>query len=186
MVSFATPAELSTYTKGRISPTDERSQVILDGATEGIRRLAGWHIAPAEDVSVTLDGGGSTLYLPSLQVNSIISVTVNGTLWVEGADYEWSRQTGNIRRRDHGDFPDTWGGIEVTFNSGFDTVPADLKQIVLQVSSIALSSPTGATREQAGQVAMSWATTAPGVAGGLSFLDRDLAILSSYILPKEP
>ncbi|QOP64837.1 head-to-tail adaptor [Microbacterium phage Avocadoman] len=185
MASFATPAELSAYTKGNISPTDGRSQLILNGASEAIRRYAGWNIAPAEDMTVTLDGGGKVLYLPSLKVNSLDAVTIDGVAWVSGADYEWSRRTGNVRRRDGSFFPDSWGGIEVTFNSGYAETPADLKSVVLQVSSIALSSPTGATREQAGQVAMEWATTAPGVAGGLSLLARDLAVVNSYRLPKE-
>lgn len=184
MVAFATPAELSSFTKGRISPTDERSQLLLDGATEAIRRYARWHIAPAEDVTATLDGGGEVLYLPSLQVNSVASVSVRGTV-LDPAGYEWSRQTGNLRRVDHLDFPEVWGGIVVVFNSGYQDVPADLKGVVLQVTSMAMSSPTGATREQAGQVAMQWATTAPGVSGGLSLLDRDRAIIEAYRLPSE-
>lgn len=182
MASFATPAELSSYTKGLISPTDERSQSVLDGATQAIRNYCGWNIAPAEDLTVALDGGGEVLYLPSLKVNSIASVTVDGSALT---DYEWSKRTGNLRRKDHRVFPEVWGGIVVQFNSGHAAVPADLKQIVLQVSAMALSSPTGATREQAGQVALSWATTAPGVSGGLSLLSRDLQTLAAYRLAKE-
>lgn len=184
MDAFATPVELSAYTKGLISPTDERSQLMLDGATEAIRRYCGWNIAPAEDVTVTLDGGGAVLYLPSLKVNSIASVTVAGTL-LAATDYEWSKRTGNVRQKHARTFPDIWGGIVVAFNSGYAAVPADIKEIVLQVSSLALSSPTGATREQAGQVSMAWATTAAGVAGGLTLLGRDRATLASYLLPKE-
>lgn len=185
MASFATPAELSAYTKGLISPTDERSQPLLDGATRAIRNYCGWNIAPAEDLTVTLDGGGKALYLPSLKVNSIASIKLTDEAQPL-TSFEWSRRTGNVRFTDHARcFPDTWGGIEVAFNSGYATVPEDLKQIVLQVSSLAMSSPTGATREQAGQVSMAWATTAPGVSGGLTLLDRDYATLSYYLLPKE-
>lgn len=182
--AFASPTELSAYTRGEISANDERSQPLLDGATAAIRRYCGWNIAPAENVTVTLDGGGPVLYLPSLKVNSLTSVKFSGA--IQPLTYfEWSRRTGNVRVAARGDFPDTWGGIEVVFNSGYAEVPADLKQIVLQVSSLALSSPTGATKEQAGQVAMSWATTAPGVSGGLVLLDRDRQVLDSYLLPKE-
>ncbi len=183
MVSFATPAELSKFTEGLISPTDERSQPLLDGATAAIRHLAGWNIAPAEEVAVALDGGGDVLYLPSLKVNSITSVTVNGEA-VSPPDFEWSRRTGNLRLRS-GRFPDSWGGVIVTFNSGYSTVPADLKAITLQMVAIAMSSPTGATREQAGQVATDWATTGPGVSGGLTILDRDAQIVSKYLVPRE-
>lgn len=182
--SFATPAELSAYSLGNISPTDGRSQILLDGATTAIRNYAGWRIAPARDETVTLDGGSSVLYLPSLKVNSVDAIIVNGGL-IPAEDYEWSRRTGNVRQAFGWGWPETWGGIEVRFNSGFNDVPADLKQIVLQVSAMAMSSPTGATREQVGAVSMAWATTAPGVSGGLTLLERDLAILASYKLPKE-
>lgn len=185
MAAFATPAELSAYTKGLISPTDERAQLVLDGATEAIRRYCGWNIAPAESVTATLDGGGRELYLPSLKVNSITSLTADGVAQ-QVTDFEWSRISGNLRHKGGcGYFPERWGGYVVVFNSGYEAVPADLKQIVLQVSAMALSSPTGATREQAGQVSMQWATTAPGVAGGLSLLDRDYAAIAPYVLPKE-
>jgi hypothetical protein len=40
----------------------------------------------------------------------------------------------------------------------------------------------GATREQAGIYAASWATTAPGVSGGMSLLARDTAVLDTYRL----
>lgn len=184
MVAFATPAELSAYSKGAISPTDERSQLVLDGATRAIRNYCGWNIAPAENLTVTLDGGGSVLYLPSLKVNSLTSITIDGTLQTL-SDFQWSRRTGNVRRTDGGYFKEVWGGVVVAFNSGYAETPEDLKQVVLQVSSLALSSPTGATREQAGQVSMAWATTAPGVSGGLVLLARDLATVNAYRLPKE-
>jgi len=183
-MAFATPQELSDYTKGLILPDDPRAPLLLDGATQALQNYAGWHIAPAEDFTLYLDGGTEELYLPTLKLNSIASVTVDGQS-IPLADLEWSRITGNVRRKSHCDFPDSWGGIVVAFNSGYADVPDALKQIVLQVSAMAASSPTGATREQAGQVSMQWATTAPGVSGGLSLLDRDYAALAPYVLPKE-
>lgn len=182
--AFATPEELEAYTMGAISAADERAPIILDGASRAIRNFCGWNVAPAEDLSVTLDGGGSVLYLPSLQVNRVTALTVRGAA-VSTADFEWSRLTGNVRSRSSAYWPETWGGIVVEFNSGHVEIPADIKQIVLQVSAMALSSPTGATREQAGAVAMAWATTAPGVSGGLTLLDRDLATLRAYQLASE-
>lgn len=183
--AFATPADLTAYTEGAISLTDPRAQDMLDGATAAIRRRCGWNIAPADDFTLILDGGSSVLYLPTLQLNSVTSIVVNGTALTYPDDYEWSQVTGNVRSKQSGGFPDSWGGTVVSFNSGYTTVPADLKEIVLQVVSIALSSPTGATREQAGQVAVSWATTEIGVSGGLSLLARDLAVVDRYALAKE-
>lgn len=184
MASFASPDELSAYTAGLIAANDPRAQVILDGATQAIKNYCGWNIAPPETITLYLDGGSSVIYLPTLKLNSVESITVDGTV-LAATDYEWSRVTGNIRSKLYAGFPDSWGGTVVVFNSGFATTPADLKQVVLQVSALALSSPTGATREQAGQVSMQWATTAPGVAGGLSLLERDLAVIDQYRIAKE-
>lgn len=181
-VAFASASELSAYTTGLIASSDPRADIILAGATKALQRYCGWDIAPATDVTVYLDGGTEELYLPTLKLNSIASITVDGEALTE---FEWSRRTGNVRRSDRIGFPEVYGGIVVVFNSGYAEVPDDLKQIVLQVSATALSSPTGATREQAGQVSTMWATTAPGVAGGLTLLDRDYAILAAYKLPKE-
>lgn len=183
-IPFVYPANLSAYTAGLVAESDPRSALILAGATEAVQRYCGWHIAPARDVTVTLDGGSSVLYLPTLKLNSVASVVVDGVTML-AEDYEWSRATGNLRSKLYGGFPDSWGGVVVTFNSGFSTVPADVQQVVLQMSAMALSSPTGATREQAGQVSMQWATTAAGVAGGMSLLTRDLAVLDQYKLARE-
>jgi hypothetical protein len=182
VTGFVTPAELSAYTKGAVPESDPRSQPAIDGASEAIRRWCGWNVAPAEDLTYALDGGGQVLYLPTLKLNALTSVVVEGQ---PVTDLEWSERTGNVRRRDHCDFPDVWGSVEVTFNSGYDEAPADLKQIVLQVVASLLSSPSGATREQVGQVSVMWATTAPGVSGGLSLLARDLEVLAAYRLPRE-
>jgi len=184
MSSFATPEELSAYTMGLLSPSDTRSDIILAGATKAIQNFCGWNIAPAEDLVIYLDGGTAELFLPTLKLNSVESITVEDVPLAD-TDFEWSRITGNVRRKDLSAFPEVWGGIVVDYNSGYAAVPEELKQIVLQVSALALSSPTGATKEQAGQVAMSWGTTAPGVAGGLTLLDRDYSVLSKYVLPKE-
>jgi hypothetical protein len=183
-MAFATPQELSAYTTGLISPDDDRSELVLAGASKAIQNYCGWNIAPPEDITVFLDGGTEELFLPTLKLNAVTSVSVAG-VQADLADFEWSRRTGNIRRRTHSAFPEVYGDIVVVFNSGYAAVPEDLKQIVLQVSAMALSSPTGATREQAGQVSMQWATTAPGVSGGLTLLDRDFLTLSAYLLPKE-
>lgn len=189
-MAFASPAELSAYTEGGISADDPRADLILDGATRGIQRYAGWHIAPSRTETIRLDGAyvGNVLQLPSLRVTDVEAVRAYHKF---DADYDlydqysfaWSAN-GNLERYSKWGWPYGYRNIEVTFTHGYsDDEVTDLKQVVLQVSAQALSSPTGATREQAGQVSMQWATTAPGVSGGLSFLGRDLEIINSYKLP---
>lgn len=189
-MAFATPAELSAYTEGGISASDPRAVLILDGATRAIQRYAGWHISPSRTETIRLDGAyaGNILQLPSLHVTNVISFrsynrTDAGTVDYDQYSYGWSAN-GNLEYYSKWGLPYGYRNLEVTFTHGFppDQI-SDLKQIVLQVSAQALSSPTGATREQAGQVSMQWATTAPGVSGGLSLLARDLEVVNSYKLP---
>lgn len=189
-MAFATPAELSAYTEGGISADDPRADLILDGATRGIQRYAGWHIAPSRTETIRLDGAyvGNVLQLPSLRVTNVDFVRAYHKFDADFDLYDdysfgWS-QNGNLERYSKWGWPYGYRNIEVTFTHGYSADEiTDLKQVVLQVSAQALSSPTGATREQAGQVSMQWATTAPGVSGGLSFLGRDLEIVNSYKLP---
>lgn len=179
--ALLTPADFSTATGGKVSPTDPRVKPLLDGATAGVRRYCGWHVAPQVDTTVTLDGpGGNLLLLPSLHVTAVTSVKVRG-VELDPDGFEWSEK--GMLRRLGGCWPTRFRSIEVTLTHGFEVAP-DVVQIIQQVCANAIASPMGATREQAGQISIAWATTAPGVSGGMSLLDRDLAILDMYRLPK--
>lgn len=176
------PEQFAQGTGGKILAGDPRVPLLIDGATAAIRRYCGWHIAPVIIEDLKFDGpGGSVLVLPTLRVQEVEKVVERGVLLEEDAHYEWSAN-GEIRRLARQSWTYRWRAIDVTLRHGFDSA-ADLTQIVQQVVANALASPMGATREQAGQVSVSWATTAPGVSGGLSLLERDLAILNTYRLP---
>ena len=96
-------------------------------------------------------------------------------------DFEWSAN-GELRRAG-GSWPTSWRSVAVEFTHGFESAP-DVEQVVLQVVAHALSSPMGATREQAGGLSVSWATTAPGVSGGMALLARDREVLDLYRLAR--
>ncbi|MFB7798938.1 Gp19/Gp15/Gp42 family protein [Isoptericola sp. NPDC056134] len=176
-----TAAEFSAGTGGKIAADDPRVQKLLDGATRAIRRYCGWHVAPVLTETVKLDGpGGSLLRLPTLRLVDI-TVLKEGGVDQDVESLEWSEK-GMIRRR-HGCWTDRFRGIEATIEHGFEDAD-DVKQIIQQVVANAISSPLGATSEAAGALSVSWATTAPGVSGGLSLLERDLAVLELYRLEK--
>ncbi len=181
MDSLLTADEFSAGTNGKISASDPRVQPLLDGASAAIRRYCGWHITPVLTETITLDGpGGSILMLPTLNLISVVSFTERGTA-ANVSELEWSAK-GMVRRR-HSRWTTRFRGLTVEMEHGYEDAP-DVKAIVQQVVANAISSPMGATREQAGQVSISWATTAPGVSGGLSLLERDYAVLDLYRLPK--
>lgn len=178
-----TAAEFSAGTGGKVDATDPRIQPLIDGATAAIRRHCGWHVGPVIEEDVRMDGsGGSVLVVPSMRVVDITGVIEDGRAWTaeEVADLEWSA-AGMVRAQACRHWTSRYRGVTFSLRHGFDDF-ADVKQIVQQVVANALSSPMGATREQAGQVSISWSTTAPGVSGGLSLLERDMATLASYKL----
>ena len=176
---FLSAAQFSIGTGGAVSQNDPRVSPLLDAASAAIRRYCGWHIFPVLPESVVLDGpGGSLLVLPTLHVTGITALS-NADTVEDVAGLEWSPR-GMVRKR-WGSWTDKFRGVSVTFEHGYEDVP-DLKQIVQQVVANALASPLGATREQAGQTSVSWASTAPGVSGGLSLLERDMAVVNTYKL----
>lgn len=173
------PVDLADYTQGKVSADDPRLPPLLNAATVAVRRYCGWHIAPVVEEEFVLDGTGADVaMLPTMRVVDVLAFTDDGRA-VDVASLEWS-QKGMVRRRG-GRWTDKFRGVRASVQHGYDDAP-DVEQIIKQVVSAALSSPMGATREQAGALAVTWAATGVGVSGGLSLLERDLTILAQYRL----
>lgn len=175
---LVTAAEFAAWTNGKISAEDPRVLPLLNGASSGIRRYCGWHIAPVLEETLTGDGpGGRILLLPTGRLSAVLSAD-NAGIPVNLADVDVSA-AGMVELRG-GNWSARFGSVSARVRHGFDLADvADVAQIVKQVTANALASPMGATREQAGTVSIAWATTAPGVSGGLSILERDFAILNA-------
>lgn len=104
------------------SPFDEE-QVVSAGAS--VRAEAGWHIAPVESETITVEACGPLLVLPSLRVVEITAVrdVTTGTPTVVTG---W-------RRRPVGLYVPGWwfdGLYEVDLSHGFDEVPAELLPVI--------------------------------------------------------
>lgn len=183
MEPLVTPEAFSAWTGGRVPVSDPRLAPLLEGATRAVRRYCGWHIAPLLPETLTIDGtGGRLLTIPTLRMTNVDEVKVLGDVLPTDA-YDWS-ELGNIELR-HGRWPRRFRSITAKVEHGFDTAP-DVAQIIMQVCAAAISSPMGATREQAGQVSVTWGLTAPNTAGGMSLLQRDLEILDLYRVERGP
>ncbi|UVK62548.1 head-to-tail adaptor [Arthrobacter phage TaylorSipht] len=178
---LVTAEEFSTWTGGKIAADDPRVAPLLAGASAGVRRFCGWHIAPVLEETLVGDGpGGRLLLLETGRLLSVVSVD-NGGEPVDAGAVDVSK-SGMLELR-AGRWSSRFGAVSVRVRHGWDLADVeDVKQIIKQVTANALASPMGATREQAGTISISWATTAPGVSGGLSLLERDLAVLATYKL----
>lgn len=122
-----TPEILAEYAP--IDPDTPNLQQAIDAAVSYARNTAHWHIFPAVDDTLTVDGeGGEVLTLPSLHVNSITSVTERGRELEEWADYEWSK-TGDLKRLG-GCWTTRWQGITVEMHHGYDLTSADFADLL--------------------------------------------------------
>lgn len=176
---LVTPEEFAAWTGGKIPADDPRVGPLLAGASAGIRRYCGWHIGPVLRETLTGDGpGGSLLLLPTGKLRAVLSASNAGRpVNIDAID---ASEAGMLELRS-GSWSGRLGSVAVRLEHGYHLQElADVGQIVKQVTANAIASPMGATREQAGTVSISWASTAPNVSGGLSLLQRDLEVLAPF------
>lgn len=175
---FVTAQQVVDYSKGKIQANDARLSDAITGASAAVRRYCGWHVWPQlTEVSLTLDGpGGRVLELPSMQVQDVRSITQHDVL-LDPSMYDWS-ELGEVELC-WGHWSHRYRSIVAVIDHGYDEVP-DLCRVVLAMITRELSSPSGATREQAGQVAVSWAITSPGVSGGIAVMQPEYAVLDAF------
>lgn len=178
MTPLATVEELAAYSKGQIGADDPRAFLTLNGVSAAIRRYCGWHVVPEQDDVLTVDGpGGRLLSLPTLNLVSVASVVEDG-IALAPTDYRWSSDGSVVK---NGYWSPDFRSIVATIKHGYDfDDAADVVGVALAVATRQLSSPTGATREQAGQVSVSWAVTAPGVSGGIALLAHERDVLDHF------
>lgn len=176
MAPFATPEAFSQFVKGKIAVDDPRVEPALAGVSAAVRRVCGWHVAPSETVTETYDGpGGTLLELPTLHMTDVASLTIGGTL-IDPSEYEWSK-IGFIRSRHF--WTERYRTIEVTYTHGYELEDAaDLVELTKSLAARHLSSPMGATREQAGMVSIAWGSGA----GSITPLENERAVLDYYRL----
>jgi hypothetical protein len=80
-----TPADVESYTDGRLAADNPKTQLLLDIALDKARKFCGWHVSPVITSTVTLHGSGeSWITLPTLQIDEIVSVVA--VEWVNGVE----------------------------------------------------------------------------------------------------
>lgn len=142
--------------------------MLLDAASQEVRSYCEWHIAPEVTETVTAEGMGATLLLPTLRLTDVASISRDGEP-VDMTGVTW-KSNGIVVGSALG-----FGALEVTFTHGYDETPADIAQAV---SSIAADGINGLRRLK------SW-TRGPF---SESFADADpaRAVLDRYRLPSRP
>jgi hypothetical protein len=94
-----TPADVETYTAGRLSAADPLTQLRLDAALAAARRYCGWHVTPViEDDDILMDGpAGALLNLPTLRLVELTAMTEQGV--DVDLDFVHASQLGLVRKK---------------------------------------------------------------------------------------
>lgn len=148
--ALATPGALTRMLRG--APiTDMLAAELVLRASAVVRDHCGWHITKQTDHEFVIDGPGTrTLFLPTLELTAVTSITENGTA-VPVTDVDWSR-AGMIQRRSCRCWTDRLSGITVVGTHGLETPPEGVAAVVLSLAAKAYANPTSQESAAAGVV----------------------------------
>lgn len=148
--ALATRAALVRALRGA-AIADALADDLLVRASATVRTACGWHITREPAAVFTLDGpGAATLFLPTLHLRTLTSITEDGTA-VDVASLEVSRG-GMVRKRSGASWTRRFSGIVATVDHGYDGVPADVAGVVITLAAKAYANPTSQTGSGAGIV----------------------------------
>lgn len=147
--------------------SNPRTGAALYAASQAIRNYCGWHVCPSMRCTAYPEGGAAVTKLPAGYVSEIVKITENGVELSAGG-YEW-RRDGLLKRVRPHRWSDTWDGIEVIYEAGYEAeaVP-DLSEAVCAITAGVLAVSAGVTSESADGVSISYAQSASSIAAGLT------------------
>lgn len=154
----------------------------LEQAEALVRAFCGWHIAPSrEDQTHTVRTfGGRDIFLPSLYVTDIASITEAGNPLTVDEEFTWDAPAGTVRRSGYWAVDEV---VVVTYTHGYATVPPDVTAVVQAVAQRAVSNPGSVLREQAGPFSYSPSLTGLSQSAALALLDSEKEALRPYCIP---
>lgn len=177
-----TAGEVQAVTNTPLST--ETAASIAAMASSAIRDYCGWRIAAAASETVTLrsSGRGWLLFLPTLHLNSITSLTENGVPLTAGVDFDWD-EDGILERLGR-----RWAAgrraVVVTMNHGYPECPGSIAQaIAASVARGDLAPAGGVASETAiGQSIVYSRMSAGGLSAGQMFVSDELERINDHRL----
>jgi hypothetical protein len=125
---LADPQDLADWLG--VAVDDARMLRALNAASSRFRGAVRQPVSFIADDAVTLDGNGlEAVLLPAAPVTEVASVELDGEVLTDGTDFSWSAD--GFLRRLGACWPDRLRCIEVTFSHGFEPVPEDIAEVVI-------------------------------------------------------
>lgn len=158
---LADPAELAVWLG--VPDDDAKLLAALNAASRRFRGAVRHPVSLVTGDSIVLDGNGRpSLLLPAAPVTAVDSVEVDGEVLEAGTSYSWS-QDGFLRHLD-GCWPDRLRCIEVTYSHGYDLVPEDIQEVVIDQAQAIYAVQPGVQQKTVGSQSVTFgAQAATGV-----------------------
>jgi len=153
----------------------------VDAAVASVRAAAGWHIAPSQEDTVTLDVQcyESLLRLPTRALTTVTEIRDTDAADVIAATgYRVSTALGQVIRKS-GYWPAGYGRIEVDMTHGFASVPLDLLAVIAEAATIHRREGSMVT-QSAGPFQVTYGDVGYSI-GGVNPLSKD-SVLARYSL----
>lgn len=190
MTGFFTRAELASWVQGDVD--NSTADLLIEGSAQVIRSEVRQTLDLVTNDSVTIKAhDGITLRLPQVPVVSVASVTLAGVL-LPGTDYEFDPDTGRLRwiwRKATTVIPAvyrTWpegADVVVVYTHGYAVIPADIKDLALELSQSVYTNPNQVTSETLRDYSVTYAGSGGGGAqlmGRLSLNEPQRRKLDPY------
>lgn len=140
------PADLESYTQGRLKADDPETQNLLNRALAGARRFCGWVVTPQFTGDIVLDGPGTRdLVLPTMNLTDLTACIEDGVS-LDVTTLAWSRQgivrkltgTPGQRQTHWCRWSHNYGAIRITVTHGYLEADAeDWRGAVLKLCDLA-------------------------------------------------
>lgn len=165
------PIDLESYTDGD-------PQTAINAALATVRAHCRWHIAPSVgEVQEVLSASPQHLMLPTMRMTQLVRIETVAGSEIPLDSVSWTKSGIITARRGAGRFGYGEPFI-VTYNHGYDTLPEDVRRVVLGIAYRQIDNPAQRQRTQEQDLADVYA------AAGLTAADT--GILSAYRIPSLP
>lgn len=147
-------------TKVRKPANDPNVELALRNSSGRFAGAVGYPVSKVENDVAWLNGNGTSTLLLRARPVEVHEVEADGVV-LDPGDYWQDRDSGIIRLKGGGWFPDGLGNIKVTYTHGWDPIPEDIQDAVLEhaatmarVLAHLQQNSAGSTQESYGQAAM--------------------------------
>lgn len=179
-VALATLTQFASYVRRDLDAYDATTaDLLVSAASDAVTDFCGWHIAPNQTETLTVDGSGTQIQpLPTLYLTGVTALTEAGTT-VDVSRLDWSAH-GVLQKRSGALWTSRRQGVVATVQHGLAAPPGWLVTMVCAMAARAFIGAPAVARESSGGEQVFYAS---GI-GMVVLTDAERRMLGRIALPQ--